>query len=88
MSANAMREMSASEARSKFSEVFDAAYHGNPVVVRKHSRTVAIISMELLQSLAELEAKRDSEKARKALREFLKEGGTPMSQLKKELGFD
>ncbi|WP_366664231.1 type II toxin-antitoxin system Phd/YefM family antitoxin [Mesorhizobium sp.] len=83
-----MREISASEARSRFSEVFDAAYHGSPVVVRKHSKTVAIISMELLESLADLEAKNDTLKARKALKEFLKSGGTPMSQIKKELGFD
>lgn len=83
-----MREISASEARSKFSEVFDAAYHGSPVVVRKHSKTVAIISMELLESLADLEARNDTEKARRALKEFLKSGGTPMSQIKKELGFD
>ncbi|WP_141245347.1 type II toxin-antitoxin system prevent-host-death family antitoxin [Mesorhizobium sp. WSM4313] len=86
--AEAIREISASEARSKFSEVFDAAYYGNPVVVRKHSKTVAIISMELLESLADLEAKNDTLKARRALKEFLKTGGTPMSQIRKELGFD
>ncbi|MBZ0163414.1 MAG: type II toxin-antitoxin system prevent-host-death family antitoxin [Notoacmeibacter sp.] len=82
------KEFTASEARGKFSEVFDAAFHEGPVIIRKHSKSVAMVRLELLEALAELEAQIDEERAESALSEFLREGGTKMSDLKKELGID
>jgi prevent-host-death family protein len=77
---------SASEARSNFADLIDTAIHDGPVFVKKRSKTVAIVSLELLRSLVELEAEMDNAKARAALEEFLKEGGTPLDKLKEELG--
>jgi len=82
------KEFTASQARSNFSEVFDAAFHEGPVIIRKNSKSVAMVNMELLQLLAEFEESFDSKKADKALAEFLKDGGTPLKDIKKELGID
>lgn len=82
------KEFTATEARSNFSEVFDAAFHEGPVIIRKNSKKVALVNLELLQMLAEFEESVDSKKADKALAEFLKDGGTPLKDLKKELGID
>lgn len=82
------KEFTASQARSNFSEVFDAAFHEGPVIIRKNSKQVAMVSMEFLQMLADFEESHDSKKADSALAEFLKEGGTPLQDIKRELGFD
>ena len=82
------KEFTATEARSKFSEVFDAAFHEGPVIIRRNSKSVAMVSMDLLKLLAEFEETLDTRKADKALAEFLKEGGTPLKDLKEELGLD
>lgn len=79
---------SATEARAKFADLFNDAHYGRRVVVRKHDREVAIVSMEVLEQLerlAELEAALDSLKAEKALTEFQKLGGKTMKELKQEL---
>jgi len=47
-----------------------------------------MVNMELLQLLAEFEESFDSKKSDKALAEFLKDGGTPLKDIKKELGID
>lgn len=82
------REVTASEARNNFAEVFDQAYHEGPVIVRKHSKSVAMIRLDQLESLWQLEAKLDSLKADRALAEFLNEGGVTLAELKKELDID
>ena len=81
----------ATEARAKFSDLFNAAHYGRRVVVRKHDREVAIVSMDVLdqlERLAELEAALDIMKADKALSEFQKQGGKTMKELKQELGME
>lgn len=79
----------ATEARNNFSDLFDAAHFGKRVVVRKHDREVAVVSMEVLEQLerlAELEAALDSLKAEMAFREFQQKGGKTMEEIKQELG--
>ena len=80
------REFTASQARNQFAEVIDAALYEGPVVVRKRSRSVAIIPLELFELLTDLEDKREADQARAALREYLEQGGTPLSKLRQELG--
>jgi prevent-host-death family protein len=80
------RTYTATEARDKFADIFDAAIHEGPVFVTRRSKTVAIISADLLRVLTEVEAFMDNKKARDALREFLAEGGTPLEKIKEELG--
>lgn len=81
------RIYTASEARRNFSDVFDQAHHVGPVFVTKgKNKKVAVVSVEYLRMLTDLEAKFDADKARAALEEFLKEGGTTMKQMKEELG--
>jgi len=83
---NTGRTYTASQARENFSEVFDTAIHEGPVFVRKRQKEVVVMSSDLLHFLTDVEAMLDNEKARKALREFLQKGGTPMNELKEELG--
>lgn len=80
------RTYSASEARNNFSDVFDAAFHKGPVLVAKGKKTVAVVSLEYLRALTDLEANFDAEKANESLKEFLKMGGKPLKQIKEELG--
>jgi len=78
----------ASEARSKFADIFNEAHHGKPVVIDKQGRKVAVVSMALLERLAELEAHIDSLHAQCALEEFRQSGGRTMDEIEKELGLD
>lgn len=80
------RTYTASEARNNFSDIIESAIHGEPVLVTKRKRTVAVVSVEYLKALTDLEARFDSEKAQQALDEFQKMGGKPLKQFKKELG--
>lgn len=78
----------ATEARTQFSDLFNAAHYGQRVVVRKHNKEVAIVPVEVLEQLerlAELEAALDSLKAEMALAEFQQMGGKTMNQIKQEL---
>jgi len=77
----------ASEARNNFSDVMDAALRGKPVLITKgKKKTVAVISIEQLRALTDIEALFDIEKAEAALKEFLQQGGMPLKQIKKDLG--
>lgn len=76
----------ATEARQKFAEIFNQALYGDPVVIDKQGKKVAVIPLELLDRLAELEAQIESKKAQKALDEFQSQGGRPMEDLEEELG--
>ncbi len=79
---------SATEAREKFADIFDAAHFGQRVVVQKRDRKVAVVAMELLdqlERLLELEAAIDSEKAASALTEFHQTGGKTLKQIKQDL---
>jgi prevent-host-death family protein len=80
------RTYTASEARLNFAEIMDKAIFEGPVFVTRRSKTVAVVSADLLRVLTDIEALMDNEKAREALKEFLQQGGTPMEKVKEELG--
>lgn len=80
-----VRTYSATDARAKFSDLFDEAFYKGPVIVRKNSKQVAVVSMELLRELIDVEVSEDARRAQEALREFLSEGGTSLKDLKDEL---
>ena len=87
----ARRTYAATEARSKFSDIFDAAYYGEPVVLTKRDRQVAVVSMsffEQAEKLLEREAALEAEAAVAALEEFRSKGGKTMEQMKQELDMD
>lgn len=79
-----------SQAREKFADVFnEVIFSGKPTVITKRGgKSVAVVPYDLLQTLVQLEALIDIEKANKALNEYRSEGGTTLSSLKKELGLD
>lgn len=80
-----VRTYSATEARAQFSDLFDEAFYKGPVIVRKNSKRVAVVSMELLKELIDAEVGEDAMRAQEALREFLQQGGTTLADLKDEL---
>ena len=79
---------SASEARNKFADIFNEAHYGGPVLIDKHGKRVAVVSIALLERLAHLEALIDSEHAAEALKEFNAKGGKTMDEIAKELDLD
>lgn len=84
----ALTTYTASEARSKFADIFNEAHYGKPVLIDKQGKKVAVVSMSLLERLAELEACIDSMHAKAALDEFHHKGGRSMEDIEKELGLD
>jgi prevent-host-death family protein len=81
-----VRTYTASEARNRFADVFDEAFYGGgPVIIEKSSRSVAVVSLDMLAALTDEESKEDAKRAREALKEFLNRGGKPWKDLKKEL---
>lgn len=82
---------SATEARAKISDILDAAYFGERVVITKRDRKVAVVSMEFLDrvdKLLEAEAELEAEAAKAALSEFQRKGGKTMEELESELDVD
>lgn len=80
-----MPRMSASKARDEFSDALNrVAYKGERIVLRRRGKDVAaLVPVEDLELLEEIEDRIDVEKAKNALKE---KGGIPWKQLKKELG--
>lgn len=78
----------ATEARNKFSDIFNRAHYGGGVLIEKHGKRVAVVPLEILDRLAELEALIDSTEARRALDEFHSKGGVTLDELEKELDND
>lgn len=78
----------ATEARQNFSEIIDKAVHDGPVFVERRRQRVVILRAEHFDELVSREAHRDANAADEALRDYLKNGGVPLSQLKEELGLD
>ena len=78
----------ASEARNKFADIFNEAHYRGPVLIDKHGKKVAVVPMELLDRLAELEALIDIDHAQKSLAEFQSLGGKTMKELQEELAND
>lgn len=85
MTAGAKRTYSASEARSRFADLFNEAYYDGPVIIQKSTKSVAVISLELLAALTDEESQEDAKRAREALREFMSKGGKRWKDLKQEL---
>ena len=81
-------EYTASEARKQFSDVFNSAHYGKPVVVTKNGKSVAVVSLGLLERLTELEALIDNKEADAALAEFRSLGGRDMEDVLSELDLD
>ena len=82
---------SATEARKRFSDLFDAAHFGEKVLVKKRDRCVVMVSMEFMERverLLEIEASLEAEAAQRALDEFHEKGGKTMEEIEKELGMD
>ncbi|MCK6479670.1 MAG: type II toxin-antitoxin system Phd/YefM family antitoxin [Planctomycetes bacterium] len=75
----------ASKARQSFSEVLNRAAYGKERVVieRRGKRLAAVVPLEDLALLEELEDRIDLEDARKRLKE---RGSIPWSKVKKDLG--
>jgi len=76
----------ATEARTKFSDIVNEALWGKPVVIDRQGRKVAVVPIAVLERLAELEAFVDSAQAQEALEEFQSSGGRTMEEVEKELG--
>lgn len=85
-----MTEISTAEARDQFSEIINKAAYGKErmIVTRRGKALAAIIPIEDLRTLEELEDRRDVEDARRILAEAEAKNEKPLSYLKarKELG--
>lgn len=78
------RKVASSIARSEFADIVNrAAYAGERVIVHRRKKPVAaVVPLEDLALLEELEDRMDLEEARKRL----KEPTVPWSKIKKDLG--
>jgi prevent-host-death family protein len=78
------RRIASSVARSEFADIVNrAAYAGERVIVHRRKKPVAaVVPLEDLALLEELEDRMDLEEARKRL----KEPTVPWSKIKKDLG--
>ncbi len=81
-----MTRMPASKARDEFAETLNrVAFKGERVLLRRHGKDVAaIVPVEDLQLLEDIEDRMDIEAARKALKE--KGPNIPWKKIKAELG--
>ncbi len=84
----ALTTYSATEARTKFADIFNEAHYGRPVLIDRNGKKVAVVSMSVLERLAELEACIDSLAAQQSLDEFREKGGRTMEEIEAELGLD
>ena len=84
----ALTTYSATEARNKFADIFNEAHYGRPVLIDRNGKKVAVVSMTVLERLAELEACIDSMAAQESLNEFREKGGRTMEEIEAELGLD
>ena len=83
-----MTRLNASEARNDFSSTLNrVAYAKDRVILHRRGKDlVAIVPVEDLQFLEELEARVDLDEARAALKEAAKKGTIPWEKIKKDLG--
>lgn len=81
-----VRTYSSTEARDRFSDIFNDAFYGHPVIVNNRRRSVAVVSIELLRAILETEGDEDAKRAKVALEEFFRQGGKSMEKLREELG--
>ena len=83
-----MPKMGTSEARDQFTELINrAAYKGERTVIRRRGKDLAaIVPVEDLRILEELEDATDRVAARKALADVKKRGTIPWDTVKARLG--
>jgi len=83
-----MTRLNASQLRGDLSETLNkVAYQGERVVLDRHGKAVAaIISMDDLRLLQELEDRIDLDLVRKARQAVKKMGARPWSKVKEDLG--
>ena len=83
-----MTRLSVTDARDKLSEtVNQVMYRGDRILLDRHGKAVAaLVSIEDLELLEELENRMDLEDAREALREVESEGSIPWETVKARLG--
>jgi prevent-host-death family protein len=76
------------EVRSSLADALNrAAYAGERVVVHRHGKDIAaVVPIEDLRLLQELENRIDLEDARAALKEAKKKGTIPWAKIKADLG--
>jgi prevent-host-death family protein len=81
-------KLAVSEARKDLSETLNRVrYEGSRVVLHRRGKNIAaIVPVEDLELLEEIEDRIDLVEVKKALRESRKKGTIPWSTLKKELG--
>jgi prevent-host-death family protein len=80
--------MSAARARERFSDLVSrVAYAKSRIVLTRRNRPIAaVVPLEDMELLEELEDRADLEAARKALAEVNHKGSIAWSRVKKELG--
>lgn len=83
-----MKKVSAAEARNEFADLVNQASFGKErIVLTRHGRDLAaLVPIEDLELLEQLEDRLDLEAARAALREAESTGTTPWAQIKADLG--
>jgi len=87
-SANGLRTMTAAGARSRFSEIVNrTAFGGERVVVTRRGKPLAaLVPIEDLALLEELENRTDARDFRVALKAARRETAVPWGELKRQLG--
>ena len=83
-----MAELSTVEARERFAELLNRAAYGKErlILTRRGKPVVAVVPIEDLQLLQDLEDQLDLEEARAALAEAREKGTIPWEQVKQQLG--
>ncbi len=82
-----MTEITAKEARQKFSDVINRAEYGGErvAITRRGKRIVYVVPVRDVELLEELETRVDLDEARKALKEIETEGTVSWEKVKAEL---
>ena len=84
----ALEAIDTSVAREELSDTLNRVSYGNErIIIKRHGKELAaLVPMEDLRFLEELEDRMDLEEARAALAEAEKEGSIPWEDIKKDLG--
>ena len=77
-------------ARQNFSDLINRVAYGKDriVLTRRNQPLAAVVPIEDMALLEEIEERHDLKAARAALREVARKGTRPWTQIKKELGLD
>jgi prevent-host-death family protein len=82
-----MIKVTASEARKRFAAVVKGARKGERYLIQRHDKGIAaVVPVEDLELLEEIERRSDLRAAREGLKELERESTIPWDQVKAELG--